>query len=53
MGDDAISGLVGGVEPLVTALSDMSSSERRDELVGDAVNGWWMSGALYDSMFVV
>jgi hypothetical protein len=51
-GDDSISGLVGGVEPFVTALSDMSSSDRLEELMEDAVNGW-ISGALYDNMFVV
>jgi hypothetical protein len=49
---DSISGLVGGVVPLVTALSDMSSSDRCDEPVEDADMGL-MSGALYDSMLVV
>lgn len=49
---DSISGLVGGVVPLVTALSDMSSSDRCEEPVEDADMGL-MSGALYDSMLVV
>jgi hypothetical protein len=49
---DSISGLVGGVVPLVRALSDMSSSDLRDEPVEEADMGW-ISGALYDSMLVV
>lgn len=51
-GDDSMSGLVGGVVPFVTALSDMSSSDRGDEPVDEADIGW-MSGALYDNMLVV
>jgi len=49
---DSTSGLVGGVVPFVSALSDMSSSDRCDEPVEDADTGW-ISGALYDSMLVV
>ena len=52
-GDDSTSGLVGGVLPLVSALSDMSSSDLCDEPAEEADMGWWISGALYDSMFVV
>jgi hypothetical protein len=50
--DDSTSGLVGGVVPDVSALSDMSSSDFCDEPVEEA-DLRWMSGALYDSMFVV
>lgn len=52
LGDDSTSGLVGGVVPVVTALSDMSSSDLWEDPVEDADMGW-MSGALYESMFVV
>ena len=51
-GEDSTSGLVGGVVPLVSALSDMSSSDLCDEPV-EAADMGWISGALYDSMFVV
>jgi hypothetical protein len=40
------------VVPDVSALSDMSSSDRCNEPVEEADMGW-ISGALYDSMFVV
>jgi hypothetical protein len=43
---------VGGVVPDVSALSDMSSSDRRDEPMEEADMGW-ISGALYDRMLVV
>ena len=52
MGDRSISGLVGGDDALVGALSDNSSSERCDESVELAVFGT-ISGALYDSILVV
>lgn len=52
LGDDSTSGLVGGVVPFVTPLSDMSSSDLCEEPVEGAVMGW-MSGALYDSILVV
>ncbi len=44
-GEDSTSGLVGGVVPAVSALSDMSSSDLGDEEVDEADMGW-MSGAL-------
>jgi hypothetical protein len=46
------SGLVGGEEAAVRAVSERSSSDLVDEAVGEAVLGK-MSGALYESIFVV
>lgn len=55
LGDESISGLVGGVEFEVATPSEKSSSGLGEEVVvvdeGDV--SVWMSGALYDSMFVV
>jgi hypothetical protein len=51
-GDDSTSGLVGGVVPFVTALSDISSSDLCEDPVDVADKGL-IFGALYDNMLVV
>lgn len=49
---EGTSGLVGGEEAAVSAVSERSSSDFVDEAVGEAVLGT-ISGALYESIFVV